>query len=332
MKQALKLLRLGLSTNRSNITRLFRLIKQVVYWPFRKIYNFQVTRLIRLGISTNKRKIIMFFLPVLLLEVLSIFLIFKLNGVYGSLYNAIQEYQIPVIWSSVAIFTAIAMVLVVVDGYLGFFINRLAFEIRSGITTHVLSQAARYEGHPFLNQRIQEDIGKFSTTICDLSAAVFKAMLKLPIFLVVIIGLTHWYTGLIILVTTTFGTWLTRKVAQRLVALQADQESNEAGFRVTPTLPSFEIVQKQFLLINSKLKMLSFTQSGLQQIFVLLPFMLLLPLYISKYLLLGPFMQSVNALGKIIDSLLVLIDNRQMIVQLESTLTRLRFLTDESPK
>lgn len=300
---------------------------KIIIWLLR----FQLFRLLRLGLQHNLKLILRYLIPVLILEFLSIFLLFKLNGIYGSLYDAIQGYDIPNIWRSIGFFTGIAMVLVGVDGYLGFYINRLAFELRTGITKYILQevQNGKYEDQLLLGQRVQEDVSKFSTIICDLSANILRAGLKLPIFLVVIIGLTHWYTGVIILLTTMLGTWGTRKVAQRLVPLQAEQESNEAQFRLDLMAGGFEKVREQFLLINSKLKMLSFTQSGLQQIFVLLPFILLLPLYISKTLAMGPFMQSVNALGKIIDSLLVLIDNRQVIVQMESTLTRLKFLTKE---
>ncbi len=324
--------------SKSYTYKLLRLMFGFLYFLYSKVVSFllrfQIMKLLKLGFGENKKGILRYLIPVILLEFLSIFLIFRLNGIYGSLYDAIQGYDIPNIWRSVGVFTGIAMILVGVDGYLGFYINRLAFELRTGITTYVLRQMneGRYEEQALLGQRVQEDVGKFSSILCDLTANIFRAALKLPIFLVVIIGLTHWYTGLIILVTTMGGTWLTRKVAQRLVPLQADQETNEAKFRESISLTKFERVREQFLLINAKLKMLSFTQSGLQQIFVLLPFILLLPLYISKTLLLGPFMQSVNALGKIIDSLLVLIDNRQVIVQMESTILRLSFLTTKSPK
>ncbi len=310
----------------SSMKQALQLLLRIATYPHRYLLTKAPYRLLGLGMKNNNKLILRYLIPVLLLEFISIFFLFQLNGVRGSLYDSIQQYNVPGIWHSVGIFVGIALILVFVDGYLGFFINRLSFEFRNGITSYVLSRFENYEGQPLLAQRVQEDIGKFSTTVCELSATILRAVIKLPIFLAVIVGLTHWYTGAIILVTTVLGTYITRKVAQRLVPLQAEQEGNEANFRTTPNFEMFRVVKAQFLLINHKLKMLSFTTSGLQQIFVLLPFILLLPLYIAKELLMGPFMQAVDALGKIIDSLLVLIDNRQMIVQMESTLTRLRFL------
>lgn len=280
--------------------------------------------------KNNRKLILRYLIPVLLLEFISIYFLFRLNSVRGGLYDAIQRYNVAGIWHNISWFVGIAMILVFVDGYLGFYINRLAFEFRNGITSYMLGRFEQYESQPLISQRIQEDVARFSSIVCDLSSMILRAVIKLPIFLVVIVGLTHWYTGLIIVITTSVGTVITRLVARRLVPLQAEQETNEANFRSTPTFEMFRVVKEQFLRINTKLKMLSFTQSGLQQVFVLLPFILLLPLYISRDLAMGPFMQAVDALGKIIDSLLVLIDNRQQIVQMESTLTRLTFLTSST--
>lgn len=292
----------------------------------------QALRLILLGIRNNRKSVLKFLIPVLILEVLSVFFLYKLNGVYGTLYQSIQDYKPKLIWNSIGLFTTLAMVLVFIEGYLGFYINRLAFEIRTGLTSAVLSLSEKFSDVPLFGQRVQEDLNKFSTTVCDLFIAVLKSGLKLPVFLYVIIGLTNWYTGLIIAVSVVVATWITKKAAARLVPLQATQEGFEAKFRSELNWLNFVIIRDQFLKINSKLKLLSFVQSGVQQLFVLLPFVVLMPLYISKAITVGAFFQSVNALGKIVQSLLVIIDNRQLIVQIESCLLRLKFLTTQDEK
>jgi hypothetical protein len=87
-------------------------------------------------------------------------------------------------------------------------------------------------------------------------------------------------------------------------------------------------VRDKFDEVNKAFKYLSFTQSGLSQVFVLLPFILLMPLYISKTITMGAFFQSVNALGKIVDSLSVIIDNRTLLVNIETCLLRIKFFTE----
>ena len=256
------------------------------------------------------------------LEIVSIVGLYFLNQVYGTLYQGIQEYNTAAIWSSIAYFAGIAMGLVLVNGYLGYFLNKLQFAIRAGLTTYCQTLTAA--NIPQYNQRVQEDLKFFGERVVEVSAAVFKAGLKLPVFVGVIVTLTKWYVGLIIVGAVIIGTILTRLAGRKLIPLQAQQESNEASFR--DKLQGFIYIENQFKLINQQIKKLSFLQSGLGQVFVLLPFIILMPLYLAKTIPMGQFFQSTNALGKIIDSLTILIDSRQLITQLESTLLRLEWL------
>ena len=280
----------------------------------------------------NNRKVLKYTAIVVMLEILSVAFLYKLNGVYGNLYQAIQEYRPSDIWNAIWTFCGLAGVLVVVNGYMGAFINRLAFEIREGLTSHCFSHLEVISVQSQYAQRIQEDLRKFGESSCDFWSGIFKAVIKLPIFLGVVVSLTHWYTGLFIFLAVIVGTVATRLVSKRLVGLQAEQESNEALFRSTLVerkaydIAFFSLIRPLFLKINSRLKLLSFTQSGLGQTFVLLPFIVLMPLYIAKTITMGGFFQSVNALSKIIDSLVILIDSRQVIVNIESSITRLQFL------
>lgn len=266
------------------------------------------------------------------LEIVSIVCLYKLNAVYGDLYGAIQLHAAPKIWRAIWTFSAIAGGLVVINGYLGAFVNRLAFLIREGLTAHCLSNLCGYGMENLIGQKIQEDLRKFSESSCEFWTALFKAVIKIPVFLGVVISLTTKQTGLVILVVVVIGTILTRIVSKTLVPLQVEQESNEALFRSQITnlgepRKVFLKIREQFYKINKQLKILSFTQSGLSQAFVLLPFIVLMPLYIATTITMGQFFQSVNALSKIIDSLTILIDSRQIIVAIESSLNRLQFIT-----
>lgn len=123
------------------------------------------------------------------------------------------------------------------------------------------------------------------------------------------------------------GTWITRVMARSLAPLQSEQETNEAEFRSALWLPKFALnIVEKFHEINNQIKKVSLVQSGLGQMFVILPFVLLMPLYVSKAITMGAFFQSVNALSKIIDSLIVLIDNRQLIAKVETSLIRTQWL------
>lgn len=282
-------------------------------------------------------------IAVVILEIASIYGLFLLNGVYGSLYDAVYKYDIDVIWSSIWTFSLIAGALVLVDGYSGFYMNRLSFHIRQGLVYYYISTGVAREaaGLQIENkgQRLQEDLRQFGERITELGVAVFRSLIKLPLFLGVILTLTRWWVALTILATVILGTILTRVVASRLIPMQAHQENNEANLRKyydsssvsAQSFLQFREIGRYFLTeINPYIKYVSLTQSALVQTFALLPFILLMPMYISKVITVGAFMQAVNALGKVIASLSVLIDNRQLIAGLGTTLLRIRSLEGDT--
>ncbi len=291
----------------------------------------QSFKLFRQSYRLNSKGIRPNLILAILLEFVAVGLLYLLNRVYGQLYQGIQVYDTAVIWKSIGTFTMIAMVLVLVNGYMGFFINRLAFEIRTGLTM-LFFNTPSYQIDSVniinLDQRVQEDFKKFGESACDFWFAVLKSALHLPVFLGVIISLTHWYTGMAVVLAVIAGTYLTKLVARKMIVAQSVQETNEALFRKQLTVNGYTNIMRQFRILNNQFKKLSFTQSGLSQVFVLLPFMILMPMYISHAIAMGAFFQAVNALGKIIDSLSILIDSRQVMVNIETCLFRLKDLSD----
>lgn len=278
-------------------------------------------KLFKLGASREAKKLLAL---ILVLEVGTVGVLYKLNQVYGQLYEGIQKVDTTKIYTNIAYFTAIAMLLVIINGGLVALLNRLAFGLRTGLTQHFLLDFERIKDVNNVGQRVQEDLRKFSDTSVELWIGVFKAAIKLPLFLGVVISLTQWYVGLIILAVVVAGTYLTRYMAGKLSILTAQQESNEANFRSDLNETAYLSIKRLFPKINHRLKMLAFTQSGLGQAFVLVPFIVLMPLYIAKVVTMGAFFQAVNALGKVIDSLTILIDSRQTIVGVESSIVRLK--------
>lgn len=277
--------------------------------------------------KSNKRNLII----TVFLEVLAITLLYFLNQKYGTLYEGIQTYNTHLIWRSILEFAGIAGVLVVIGGFITFFTNKLAFSLREGLTAYFHNQLSELRRVENVEQRIQEDLRNFGQKSCELWFAVFRSAIKLPLFLGVIVTLTHWWVGFVILIAVVGGTVATKLLAKKLIDLQATQESNEATFRKNLIegkghLTQFQLITKYFHLINTQIKKLSFLQSGLGQTFVLLPMILLLPLYIAQTINMGVLMQSANALGKVIDSLTVLIDNRGLIVNISTCLKRMETL------
>jgi ABC-type uncharacterized transport system fused permease/ATPase subunit len=226
-------------------------------------------------------------------------------------------------------FAALAGVLVLVGGLTTFYINKLAFSIREGLNKYYSERIGDLHLVDNVEQRLQEDLKNFGERSCEFWFAVFRSVLKIPIFIGVVVSLTKWWVGLIIIVAVIGGTFAVKYAANSLIKLQARQESNEATYRkqiLAGIFTKFDDIKTLFNIINVKIKKLQYLQSGLGQTFVLLPFVVLIPFYLSKSITMGVLMQSANALGKVIESLTVLIEQRQLIVNISTCLLRMETL------
>jgi vitamin B12/bleomycin/antimicrobial peptide transport system ATP-binding/permease protein len=260
-------------------------------------------------------------------------LLYFLNNVYGDLYNAIQAYKPIEAWRAVATFTGLAFCAVVLDSYKTFELNKLTMKMRTSLLTFLIKNEYTdpANNHLTTHQRLQEDTFKFTEITVELAVAFFEAAIKIPLFIGVIVTLTDWRTGAIVLVSVIAGTILSKVISTKLVTARSEYESAEAILREslkTKTLKAtiYDIVLKTYDEYNKQLKKLTFVTGLLGQGFVLLPFILLLPLYFAKVLTLGSFFQSVKALDKIIQSLSVIIDNRNKITMYLTSKKRLEEL------
>ncbi len=291
---------------------------------------FQSFRLFRLSLAnepTIKRNLAI----TVVLEIVSIILLYFLNGIYGDLYSGIQEYNATKIYVSMASFAGIAAVLVLVGGLVTFFMNKLAFGIRTGLNIFFVKKLDSLLSIDNVEQRIQEDLKNFGERSCEFWFAIFRSLLKLPIFIGIAITLTKWWVGLAVVLAVIVGTIAVKYAANSLIQLQSLQESNEATYRKSLSLGVFKdgpflAIVTMFAKINTQVKRLSYLQSGLGQMFVLLPFFILIPLYLVKSISMGVLMQTANALGKVIESLTVLIEQRQLIVNISTCLKRMETL------
>jgi putative ATP-binding cassette transporter len=260
-------------------------------------------------------------------------LLYFLNNVYGELYNAIQAYNAKEAWRAVATFCGLAFIAVVLDSYKTFELNKLHMNMRTSLLSFLVKNdyTDKANNHETTHQRLQDDTFKFTEITVELAVAFFEAAIKVPLFIGVIVTLTDWKTGLIVLVSVVAGTILSKVISTKLVETRSDYESAESQLRDSLRTKSFKeeiygAVLTTYAEYNKQLKKLTFVTGFLGQTFVLLPFILLLPLYFAKALTLGSFFQSVKALDKIIQSLSVIIDNRNKITMYLTSKKRLEEL------
>lgn len=267
------------------------------------------------------------------LQLLSIGILYYLNKQYGYLYEGIQNYNQVVAITALTHFSLAALVLVLVNSYGQYFNNLLIFQMREKLFNSL--QSMKLQIIPTFPQRMQQDVMQYCDTVVEIATALFRAGIKLPLFASVLVQTTSLKIALIIIVAVVAGTVLTKIMSKKLIKVQSTRESAESNLREdirVNIVSTLDIVRDPFKLFNNQLKKLTMTQGILNQAFVILPFLLLMPLYFSKAITLGAFFQSVNALDKVIESLSILIDKRNVLAVYYTTKTRLEELVSNDNK
>lgn len=210
------------------------------------------------------------------------------------------------------------------------------------------------------DQRIQEDISSIVSYSIELTIGLLSAVATFLAFLyvlwklsgIMIVPLGSWGTlyipGYLVwvgLLYNLIGTLLTFKIGRPLVGLNFEQQRREATFRFAAidlrahsenvALYSGEEHQKNILLrlfrnvldnwymIILRQKLLLWFTAGFNQTAVVLPLVVALPNYFDKVFLLGGLMQSIQAFGRVQDSLSFIVNSYTTIAQWQAVSQRL---------
>lgn len=210
------------------------------------------------------------------------------------------------------------------------------------------------------DQRIQEDVGALVNSSLDLSLGLISAFTTFFAFIYILWQLSgilriplgpfgtitiHGYLVWVSLIYAGLGTFFTFKIGKPLVALNFEQQRREATFRYAAmdlrthaehvALYRGEEHQKGILnglfsrvldnwyLIILRQKLLLWFTAGYNQTSVVLPLIVALPNYFDKVFLLGGLIQSLQAFGRVQDSLSFIVNSYTSIAQWQATGRRL---------
>lgn len=210
------------------------------------------------------------------------------------------------------------------------------------------------------DQRIQEDVGSLINFSIDLSMGLIGAITTFLAFIYILwqlsgeldiplgrFGTLH-FPGYLVWVGVIYafiGTILTIKIGRPLVALNFEQQRREATFRFAAVelrthaehvaLYRGESQQKGILnrlfgrvldnwfMIIVRQKVLLWFTAGYNQLSVMLPLLVALPNYFDKVFLLGGLIQSLQAFGRVQDSLSFLVNSYPRIAEWQAVAQRL---------
>lgn len=210
------------------------------------------------------------------------------------------------------------------------------------------------------DQRIQEDVAAIISTTIDLVVGVLGAFITLSSFVFVLWALSgeltlsfgSWgkiviphYLMWVALLYAGLGTYFTFKIGYPLVALNFEQQKREATFRYaavevrnhaedialyegehhqkTILNGLYDLVLGNYYLIILRQKLLLWFTAGYNQAAVIIPLLASLPNYFGKVFKLGGLMQTLNAFGKVQDSLSFIVNAYTQIAQWQAIAMRL---------
>jgi putative ATP-binding cassette transporter len=209
------------------------------------------------------------------------------------------------------------------------------------------------------DQRIAEDLKMFVESTLALSIGLLGAVVSLGSFVFILWSLSaqaplhifgsDWsFPGYLVwaaLLYAAFGTWITHLIGHPLVRLNFNQQRYEADFRFNLVrtrengeqiallhgepaergrlMDRFASVVRNWLLIMSKQKQLTFFTAGFNQASIIFPYVVASPAYFAGAFQLGGLMQTASAFNRVEAALSFFINSYRTIAEWRAVVERL---------
>ena len=317
------------------------------------------------------------------LNLATVYVAVLFNDWYGAFYNAMEKRDQPVFWQQMGVFTYLAFGGIVIAVYKFYLTQLLEVRWRAWMTNFYLDrwltgqvfytmELARFSSAPAAatgtgasatpdnpDQRIQEDINKFTSYSISLSMGLLNAVVTLVSFIGVLWALSgpisfrlagqdFTIQGYMVWVAVAYclvGSVLSHYIGKKQVVLNFFQERYEADFRFrmvrvrefseSIALDKGEAVEKAQLglrfgdvlanylkLIRAQKNLIWFT-SFFGQAALIFPYAVAAPRLFSGAIQLGQMIQIVAAFGKVQESLSWFVDSYSSLASWAATTQRL---------
>lgn len=185
----------------------------------------------------------------IVLSLLAVITALAINEWYKHFYNAIQNRDPYTFYKLVLVFIGVVLFSVLRSVLITYWVDVFALRWRRWLTNHYLSawiveslrpqQVEKQVDNP--DQRIAEDINKFTFETIDLACGLFYTLASVMSFGVVLIGVSGGaellgvtipaYMFWAAVVYAVLGTWVSQKIGFKLVSLNNNQQRSEADLR-----------------------------------------------------------------------------------------------------
>ena len=217
-------------------------------------------------------------------------------------WQAVSAHEYAGFTHQLYIFTGVALVICFVSGMSGYLLNIIAIKWRQKLNEKAMSltHASTIENIP---QRIQEDCYSFPDLVLQMSFGWSKALVYIVVFSVSLLMSFSWGYLAILVAYGVVATLISGWVAKPLIKLNYATQQAEATYRGNLSGVNFDNCIRILLNLAKKQKHLSYTQTFLSQVGVVVPLVLIAPLYFTTAMPLGLLMRFNSTASTVLDNL-----------------------------
>jgi putative ATP-binding cassette transporter len=240
-------------------------------------------------------------------------------------WSAVQSRNLDKFFIYIGMFSIAALTTCFVSSYSQYIISYTSLIYRHKLSRKALKIVHKVdvEGK---EQRVQEDCFNFPFYLISLIVGFTKNFIILLVFLGILIHQLGLFYLIFPITYAIIGTWIAAKLAKPLLNINYLNQMLEAKFRRMLTKISYSKVHKNNLVLFKATKKLAYFQYFYNQITVIIPYLVLYPIYFSAKITFGVFMQCASSMNQIIECLSYFINSFNDINKFRSCKKRLNEL------
>lgn len=237
-------------------------------------------------------------------------------------WDFVQQKDFNGFIEQLSIFTAVALGLCIISATTAYMSSLAAIKWREKLNEGAddLDLSSVENG----SQRIQEDLREYPTLMLTVGFNFTKAIIYVIVFSITLLLNFSYIYLLIILSYAILSTFVANKIAKPLISLNYQFQRVEATYRNYINRLNFKECIVTMLALAKKTKHLQYFQVLYNQFSVIIPLIIIAPVYFMGKMTLGSLMQANSIMGTIIENMSIGINSFDSVNRLISCRRRLR--------
>lgn len=237
-------------------------------------------------------------------------------------WNYVQQKDFNGFVEEISIFTGVAIGLCLISATTAYMSSLAAIKWREKLNegSYILDLSSVENG----NQRIQDDLLNYPQLMLSIGFSFAKAVIYVIVFSITLLFNFSYIYLLIIFTYAILSTFVANKIAKPLISLNYQFQRVEATYRNYINKLNFKECIVTMLALAKKTKHLQYFQILYGQLSVVIPLIIIAPVYFMGKMTLGSLMQANSIMGTIIENMSIGINSFDSVNKLISCRKRLK--------